>query len=156
VCVRCVDAPIPHLAGASRCPVNTYGAVGSVTCSACSPGTFCPAGAVIPSSCPVGFFCPAADNVLDALPRVCPAGSYCNTTSLGARYDHTHIVSPQRGLNFNTRNSHEHYSTKHAPHCMMTCLDLCWLVRTAVFLVSRAVPIAWSVKRLCQLACGAL
>ncbi len=75
---------IQIIAGVSRCPVNTYGNVGSTTCSACNLGTYCPAGAVIPSNCPSGFYCPAADHVMDALPRVCPMGSFCNVSGLGA------------------------------------------------------------------------
>jgi hypothetical protein len=67
-CLRC--------SGVSLCSVNTYGAVGSASCTACGPGTFCPAGAVTPLLCPVGFYCPAVDNVIDALPRVCPSGTY--------------------------------------------------------------------------------
>ncbi len=42
------------------------------------------AGAVQPAVCPSRFYCPAVDGTLDALPRVCPVGAYCNQTGLAA------------------------------------------------------------------------
>jgi hypothetical protein len=40
------------------------------------------AGAVEPVVCPSRFYCPAVDGTLDALPRLCPVGAYCNQTGL--------------------------------------------------------------------------
>jgi hypothetical protein len=34
--------------------------------------------------CPLRFYCPAVDSALDALPRVCPVGAFCNQTGLAA------------------------------------------------------------------------
>jgi hypothetical protein len=42
------------------------------------------AGAVQPAVCPSRFYCPAVDSTLDALPRVCPVGAFCNQTGLAA------------------------------------------------------------------------
>ncbi len=42
------------------------------------------AGAIEPTLCPLRFYCPAVDSALDSLPRVCPAGAFCNQTGLAA------------------------------------------------------------------------
>jgi sugar lactone lactonase YvrE len=84
--------------GLSLCPINMYGPVGSAACVACSPGKFCPAGAVTPSNCPVGFYCPA-NFVVDALPRACAPGQYCNTAGLSAGFScSTGTVNPWTGM----------------------------------------------------------
>ncbi len=53
-------------------------------CTACPAGAFCPEGSILPAVCPSRFYCPAVDSTLDALPRLCPVGAYCNQTGLAA------------------------------------------------------------------------